>query len=370
MIAHPEIYPHPIPAPKLGIVELLTGRPHFHREPNPPPQEQAENDTNTRKVPLRPPPAWFEIRWVILRVMVALCIAGLAALWLGRRFSKPLIELAKGAESFQTGNFDYRIPVSGKTEFATVANAMNEMAKQVHDQITRLEKDAERRRQFLANVAHELRSPVTTMRTMAGALQDGIAEKPERRETAISALVRTSERMLRLVQDIMELAKLDLDELPLDLKPIDLRELIVTIIECREAAASAAGIKIHPPEIDSPIEILADEDRIIQVLDNILDNTISHAGSGSQVKINIEEGNPLRIIVQDTGRGIPSDELPYVFDSFYRGDTARTPGEHHSGLGLSIAKGIIDAHGGSLIVESEEGVGTTVTILLPKATKT
>lgn len=371
MIRHPEIYSRPIPESRFGVREFLTGRPRFPREPGPPPPNQGPPPGRPPMGrpgggPPGPSPVSFELRWALLRLMVALGLAGLAGAWLGRKFTKPLTQLAQGAEAFHSGDFDYRIPTSGQNEFAAVAAAMNEMAKQVSDQINHLEEDAERRRQLLADIAHELRSPVTTMRTMAGALQDGVAEEPERRERAASALVRTSERLLRLVQDLMELAKLDLNELPLNIGEVDLRELVESVVRSCDAEAATAGIVLHPPQPAPPINLSVDPDRIIQVLDNVLGNAISYAGEGAEVRILLEDGDPVRISIHDTGKGIPAEDLPRIFDSFYRADAARTPGECHSGLGLSIARRLVEAHGGRLTIGSEEGKGTSVTIEIPR----
>lgn len=375
MIKHPDIYPRPIPEPKFGIVEFFTGRPPFPKDHKPGPQHGLRQELN-------PPPAgspgqrpdrrprWpsrssFEIRSLLLRLVVALGLAALSGAWLGRRFTRPLTQLAKGAEAFQSGNFDHRIPAKGKNEFTAVASAMNVMAQQVSDQISHLEEDAERRRQFLADIAHELRSPVTTMRTMAGALQDGLAEEPERRKRAVSALAVTSERLLRLVQDLMELAKLDLEDFPLNVRPVDLRELVESVIQSHDTDAAEAGIVLHPMNGAPPVKANVDSDRMTQVLDNIIENAISYAGKGAELRIRLESGDPVRITISDTGKGIGAADMPYVFDPFYRADTARTPGDCHSGLGLSIACRLVEAHGGKLTVSSVEGQGTTVVISLP-----
>jgi len=286
--------------------------------------------------------------------------------WLGRKFTKPLTQLADGGSAFQSGDFSYRIPKAGNNEFASVAAAMNKMARTLFDQISRLEQDAERRRQFLADIAHELRGPVTTLSMMAGALKDGLAEEPMRREQALGALVSTSQRLKQLVQDLMELAKLDLAELPLNLVRTDLRELARAALESHRAEAEAAGIALHPIEPGCPVEAQVDPDRISQVLDNIVENAISHAGEGADVRVSVEDDDAVRITVQDSGKGIPASALPYVLDPFYRADAARTPDECHSGLGLSIASKLVEAHGGTLTVESEESKGAAVTILLPR----
>jgi signal transduction histidine kinase len=394
MISHPNIYSRPIPQPRFGIMEFLTGRsplppdrpppqspgsepggppPGF--EPGPPPSGGPETappegtnpgpgpaDGQMGGPPLLPPDR-AELRMLLLRFVVALGMASLAGVWLGRRFTRPLTQLAKGADAFQSGNLGYRIPTGGRNEFAAVANAMNEMARQVSIHISKLEDDAERRRQFLADIAHELRSPVTTMRTMAGALQDGVAGDPQRTQRAVSALVRTSERLLRLV---LELAKLDLNELPLSIKRVDLRELAESVVHSRESEAASAGITLHPVVSPHAVMALLDPDRMTQVIDNVLDNAISYAGEGAEVSVVLQDGDPIMITTSDTGKGIAPDDLPRISDSFYRADAARTPGDFHFGLGLSIARRLVEAHGGSLTVSSEEGKGTTVEIAIPR----
>lgn len=371
MMSRPGAHLRPIPEPRFGIVEFLSGRPPFRMgpgEPHPPgpPRQGPPPGQNPMGEPHGPPPAVVDLRSLLLRLGVALTLAVLAGAWLGRRFTKPLTQLAKGADAFQKGAFDYRIPAEGNSEFAAVAVAMNEMATQVSDQISRLENDAQRRRQFLADIAHELRSPVTTMETMAGALKDGLAEEPERRDFAVSALVFTSQRLRRLVQDLMELARLDLAELPLNLAPVDLRELIISAARSHESEAAVARVTLHPMSSGAPLVATADADRITQVLDNIVGNAISYAGEGAEVDISLDDTDPIRISVSDTGKGIPAEAMAFVLDPFYRGDAARTPNDCHSGLGLSIACRLIEAHDGKLTISSKEGNGTTVTILIPK----
>lgn len=371
MMKHPAADARPIPQPRFGLIEFLTGRPPIPRGPGQPGPQGPQG-------PERPPmgaheggpprlsPAPFELRNILLRLGVALALAVIAGLWLGRKFTRPLAQLAQGADAFQSGDFGHRIPKTGTHEFAAVADAMNEMARRVSDQISRLEDDAQRRRQFLADVAHELRSPVTTLGTMIAALQDGLADEPARREFAISALATTSQRLARLVQDLMDLAKLEVTELPLSTRQVDLRELIASAMRAHESGAGAAGIVMHPLEAGPAVVVTVDPDRIAQVLDNVLENAISYAGEGAEVIATIEDGDPVRITIADTGRGIKPADLPYVLDPFYRADSARTPNDSHSGLGLSIASKLISAHGGTLTVESEEGKGTRVVISVPR----
>lgn len=393
-LKHPGAYPGPIPEPKFGILDFVLGRPPRSLDrppavpprppgspmpglpppPGPPPagQRPAINMpplNGQPSPPGGPPPRVFtptELRWVLLRLAIALGLAVLAAMWIGRKLTGPLTELTDGARAFHSRDFEYRVPAQGKSEFTAVATAMNEMAEEVSQHIRSLEDDAQRRRQFLADIAHELRSPVTTMRTMAGALQDGVAEEPQKKTHAVDVLVRTSERMLRLVQDVMELVELDLDRLPITRTEVDLRGLIAEVISSLEGDAVKAGITLLPFESGPPIQANVDPDRITQVLDNIIGNAISYAGKGASVHATIEDSNPIKISIIDTGVGIPANDLPQILDPFYRVSTARTPGENHIGLGLSIARRIVEAHGGRLTVSSDEDKGTCIIILIPK----
>jgi len=299
------------------------------------------------------------------RIAIAVALAVIAGAWLGWRFLRPLGELSQGARMFHAGAFGHRIPLHGGDEFSEVATTMNEMADRVSRQIADLEQDGKRRQQILADVAHELRNPVMTLRTMSGALEEGLAEDPERRQRALRSMVRTSDRMFHLVTDLLELAKLDLRELPLHKQPVDLHELLTTSQQTHAPAAQAAGVTLLPVE-GPAVTARVDPDRLTQVIDNLLENAISYAGKGAQVRLTLQDGDPLRLTVADTGHGVSARHLPYLFDPFYRADAARTAGDEHSGLGLRIARGLIQAHGGTLALTSAEGKGTTVTITLPK----
>jgi signal transduction histidine kinase len=303
-------------------------------------------------------------RGVALRAAVALGLALLIGVTLGRRFTRPLQALAHGAREYRQGHFTHRIAIESEHEFAEVAASMNAMATQVAGHIDRVEGDNRRRQQLLADVAHELRSPVMTMRTMAGALADGTAEDPERRRRAVTSLVRTADRLAHLVRDLLELAKLDLHELPLHRQLIDLREVVQACGATHQEAVERAGQQLHIQVPAESVRASLDPNRLAQVLDNLLTNAQSYAGDGATITLALTGGPPIRLVVADTGRGIPAKHLPFIFEPFYRADAARTPQDDHSGLGLRIVKGLVEAHGGTLVLESVEGRGTTATVTL------
>lgn len=302
---------------------------------------------------------------VLVRLAIGLALGLLIGALLSRLFTRPLAGLAEGAQAFQQGDFTHRIAIEGQDEFARVAATMNEMADRVSRQIAVLEDDAQRRQQLLADVAHELRSPVASLHAMTGALCDGMADEPERRTRALAAMATATDRLSRLVADLMDLARLDLHELPLQRQTLDLRALAQASLHAHTASAQQVGLTLRPLTAGEPLLIMGDPHRLAQVLDNLLENAIAYAGQGAEVSVTLTGGNPVSLIIADTGHGIPADQLPHVFDAFFRVDQARTPADNHAGLGLRITRGLIEAHGGTLTLSSEEGRGTTVSITLP-----
>ena len=374
MLSRPDIYPVPIQEPRFDLRSFFLGPPPPQPLPAGPRPMPPAGQYQAVPPPIQPPRPPInrtgnrDMAALALRASVAVFFSLLAGALLGARFSRKLESLATGAAEFNSGNLGHRVPEEGDDDFTQVAAAMNRMADTIGLHIRGLEDDAQRRRQFLADMAHELRSPVATIRTMAGALQDGVADDGERRMKAVSALVRTSERLTRLISELMDLAKLDLRELPINRAEVDLRRLASAVVDSLSETAVAAGVTLETQDGD-PVIAAADADRIAQVLGNLLSNSISHAGRGTVARVLIEDGETVRMTVTDNGRGIPPEHLPHVFDAFYRVDQARTPSQEHCGLGLRISRAIVEAHGGSMTLHSAQHAGTTVTFTLPKATR-
>jgi two-component system, OmpR family, sensor histidine kinase BaeS len=314
---------------------------------------------------LRLPPPFGPAMLFPAQLALALVLSLLAGAVLSRLFTKRLGDLSSGAEAFQDGRLDHRIPEGRADEFASVARTMNAMAARLEHQIAALEDDARRRQQLLADLAHELRSPVATLKMMAEALKDGLAEEPTRKERALAATTAAVDRLDKLVSDMLVIARLDLHQLPLACRPLDLREAVRVSLEGQRARAEEAGITLHPVEDGSPAAVSADPMRLAQVFDNVIGNAVSHAGEGAEVTVRVEKGPPCVVEISDTGRGIAPEQVEFVFDPFYRVDSSRTPTTHHAGLGLRIARGLVEEHGGTIGLNSVEGEGTTVTVTLP-----
>ncbi|MEI6914604.1 MAG: HAMP domain-containing sensor histidine kinase [Armatimonadota bacterium] len=380
MLNNPQIYTNPFPEPKFGVREFIFGSlrdsllgmrpPGRPSRPNgpPPPEEGLPNTLPPRPPDDRSPSMVNEA--AVLRALLLIVLAVGVSGWLSRKVTRPLNDLANAADAYRSGDFTKRVSVGGDDEFAAVAGAMNQMATDVSASIEDMRRDAEKRRQFLADAAHELRSPVSTIKMMAGALQDGTADSPERKGRAIASIARTSDRLHRLVNDLMDLARLDLNELPLKPARINIGDIAREIIESCQQQAETAHLALRLDIPTGPVTATADPDRLSQVLDNILNNAISHAEGASEAVISVkecrsEDSKTVEISICDNGNGIAEDHLDRVFDSFYRADAARSPEDDHSGLGLRISRGMVEAMGGTLTLTSCANIGTTVIITLP-----
>lgn len=379
MAAHPELYSKPIAEPMFGVAEFFLGYPVRLPAPDvpgaivdtPPPQPANPGlDEAPREgpQPLSQEQIFVQARNLTWGALFALLIAMAFGVWYSLLLTRPLAALMKTARAMTEGDFHPEVQIPGAGEFAELGRTLRYLGDRVSVQIGDLERETQTRRQFLADLAHEFRTPLTTLKTMAGALEDGLAEDPVRRDRALGAIVRTTDRLLRLVTDMLELAKLDLHELPLVLQTVDARELASACLINHSDHAAATGVRLQPVPTGAPVLVHADPDRLAQIFDNLVSNSVAHAGQGASVFIEFIAGSPVRLAVVDTGRGIAPQHLPYLGEAFYRADAARTPGDKHSGLGLRIARALVEAQGGRLTIRSEENRGTTVEFTLMRTT--
>lgn len=222
------------------------------------------------------------------------------------------------------------------------------------------------RKDFVANVSHELRTPLSMLQGYSEAIVDDIAADPEEHKELAKIIYDESVRMTKLVNELLDLARMEAGHIELYKDPILLRSYIERIHRKFAGIAKERGIALDL-QFESQVEqIPMDSDRMEQVLTNLVDNALRHTPSGGTVTIRIKGENPLLLEISDTGSGIPQEDLPFVFERFYKADKARTRGRAGTGLGLAIAKNIVEAHEGTISVQSKLGEGTTFTISLPQ----
>jgi signal transduction histidine kinase len=306
----------------------------------------------------------------------AAALAGGAALLVGiiaaRQLTHPLRSLQGAAHRMGQGDLTARVSVTGGGELADVARTFNQMAAS-------LEQQEAVRRSLVADVAHDLRTPVTVIQGTVDAILDGVYEPTAER---LGSIREETERLAQLVRDLRDVSLAESGQLRLDRRPTDLIQLAQRSVRRLEPAAADHGIDLHVATESLPAVPAADADpdRIGQALDNLLTNALRHTPHGGEIAVRVagmpasrEHGPEITLTVADTGSGIAADDLPRVFDRFYRADPSRArdgrdeSGSAGSGLGLAIVKAIAEAHGGRVWAESAPGRGSRFTLALPVA---
>jgi signal transduction histidine kinase len=294
--------------------------------------------------------------------VIALLLSLILAYALSRWVADPLQQVVRAAQAYPSGATQSLSP-RGPHEVQDLTRAFNSM-------VTRVENSQRSQREFVANVSHELKTPLTSIQGFSQAILDGTADTPETRRQAAQIIHTEAGRMHRMVLDLLDLARLDSGTADLKMSPVDMEALLQNVVEKFTPQARNAEIQLNL-DIPQPLPVLiGDGDRLAQVLTNLVDNALKFTPPGGKVSlIATRAENEVQISITDTGPGIPPDALPRLFDRFYQVDVSRAGGEAHgAGLGLAIVKEIVDAHGGRISVRSELGHGTTFVIHLPFAT--
>jgi two-component system sensor histidine kinase ResE len=223
------------------------------------------------------------------------------------------------------------------------------------------------RKDFIANVSHELRTPLSMMQGYAEALLDEFGDDPEQRRELTSIIHDETLRMKRLVNDLLDLAQLESGHFQMNFEHTDIAALVKKVARKFQALAADREIQLTVESPDHPVLVWADEDRMEQVFTNLLDNAVRHTGPSGRVQLTVLESDKgVQVAVSDTGSGIPEEDIPYIWERFYKADKARTRGSSGTGLGLAITRHIVLEHGGDIKVQSKLGEGTTFTVTLPR----
>ncbi|HEY3931934.1 MAG TPA: ATP-binding protein [Verrucomicrobiae bacterium] len=275
--------------------------------------------------------------------------------WLVSRAIKPIEQISSTAVKISAGDLSQRINVT------EAESELGQLAAVLNSTFARLESAFAQQKQFASDAAHELRTPVSVMLTQAQTALNRERTAHEYRET-VEICQRAAQRMRRLIESLLALARLDAGQEQMKRLQFDFSKTVSDCAELVKPIAEERGVKIIS-EL-STLEISGDSERLAQVVTNLLTNAIHYNKPGGEVRVKLESQNGLAILtVSDTGAGISAEDLPHVFERFFRADKSRSSG--NAGLGLSISKAIIEAHGGTIEVSSEEMAGTIFTIRLP-----
>lgn len=295
-------------------------------------------------------------KWLIISGFISVVIAFLLSILVSKKITVPIIKATEIAHSIKDGNLKKRLDIdTGTLEIVEFSETINHLADSLEDQ-------EKLRKQLTSDVAHELRTPLATLQSHTEAILDGIWEPTKDRiESIHEEIVRIS----KLVKDIEKLTAIENEEVQVEKTRFDVTDLIITITKNFEAQAKSKDIDTVVDNTES-VELYADRDKISQVIINLLSNALKYTEKCGRITLGARYNNTeVQIVVKDNGVGIEKEHIPYIFERFYRVDSSRTRATGGAGIGLTITKSIVKAHGGDIKITSEKGIGTEFIISIP-----
>ncbi len=295
-----------------------------------------------------------------LSVLGALLLCSAVVYLMTYRFVRPLRHMAAATRRFAQGDFSARVPVKGKDEVAELADALNHMA-------VSLSSVEGMRRSFIANVSHELKTPMTSIAGFVDGILDGTIP-PEKQPHYMKIVSDEVKRLSRLVRSMLDLSRIDSGELKMNSVRFDLTEVVCSVLVSSEQRIEKKRLNITGLEDCEKMEIQGDYDLMNQVLYNLLDNAIKFTNEGGDIDIRLHRADSrIYVAVRNSGEGIPADEMPQIFERFYKSDRSRSLDKNGMGLGLYIVKTVVGLHGGEITVRSVPGEFTEFAFWVPAA---
>jgi len=320
----------------------------------------------------------------LLLAIVLLIFAGGMAMVLGYFLSSTVTErihlLKDAAQKLAEGNLQTRVPVNGRDEVATLSSAFNQMAEQLQGADLKQREMESLRRDLIAWVSHDLQTPLASMRAILEALSDGVVEEPEMIKRYLLTAQRDVMSLSALIDDLFQLSQLDTGGFPLHRLQASLNDLVSDTLESFSQLAKQQEITLEG-QVETDVDpVFMDTQAIGRVLNNLVNNALQYTPAKGRISVwvrrtarggqSAQGGQAVEVTVSDTGEGIRAQDIPHIFERFYRGDASRSRNRrmgdaHGAGLGLAIARGIVQAHGGDIQVQSQLGKGTQFTFQLP-----
>ena len=298
------------------------------------------------------------LKLLVFSALIPIIIMFFAMFAITYRLTKPLKMMSEATKAMAKGDFSKRIPVTSDDEIGELAISFNQMT----NSLVQLEN---MRRSFVANVSHELKTPMTTIGGFIDGIIDGTIEY-DKQQYYLQIVSQEIKRLSRLVQSMLSMAKLESGEYILKPELFDFRELLCTIVISQEQRIERNSLNITGLDTIQSVSVKADKDFIHQVIYNLVDNAVKFTDDGGTINFSLKsDSRKLLFEITNTGKGIPQNQLDYVFERFYKVDKSRSANKNSTGLGLYIAKTIISAHGGKISVASKENEFTTFKVILP-----
>lgn len=298
-------------------------------------------------------------RQLLYITIILLSFSLILSFLLSRTLTKPILDITKVSLEMASGNLSARIKLRQKDEIGRLAETINNLGQ-------KLSKIDQLRRDLIANVSHELRTPISLIKGYAETIRDISGNNPEKREKQIEIIIEESDRLSKIVDDVLNLSQMQAGYINLNVKSFMISETLNKVIKRYEILSDKTGVNIQLNNTHE-VTVKADEKRIEQVLYNLINNAFNHSGEGSSITVTSSENkDKVRVEVTDLGEGIPEDEIAYIWDRFYKLDKSGKRKLSGTGLGLAIVKSIFTAHQIDYGVESQVGVGTTFWFELKK----
>ena len=309
-----------------------------------------------------------DVTWRFLQAgLVTLAISLILTFLIARSIAKPLQRITAATEEIAHGNYDQALDITSPDEVSRLATSFNTMAREV-------KASRQTQRDFVANVSHELKTPLTSIQGFSQAILDGTADDEASRRRAVEIISDEANRMSRLVDELLDLARIESGQVKMLREPVDLAGLLEACIEKFALQSKESAVELRLDITALPL-VTGDKDRLAQVFTNLLANALKHTPPSGRVTVKAQKvavtknarqkTTSVEVTVTDTGLGIPPEDLAYIFERFYQVDKSRARKDRGVGLGLTIAKQIIEAHGGTISAESVRDLGTKFTVSLP-----
>ncbi|MDO4552253.1 MAG: HAMP domain-containing sensor histidine kinase [Bacillota bacterium] len=307
----------------------------------------------------------FILLWVILVALLVLATCIFLSTRLSRAVLRPLAELRQAADNIAKGELDFDVMSWEDQELEELCRSFEEIRKRLKANAEKELKAEEERSLLIANLSHDLRTPITTIKGYSEGLRDGVAASPEKTRQYLDTIYNKAVVLERLVESMTEFSELELGRLQYAMEYVDMTAYLKDLAEEYRPEAEERGFRFEARLPEEPLMVVADRGKLKRVLDNLVSNAMKYNKEGGSVLLSAEtDGRGVLVCVSDTGTGIRREDLGRVFDVFYRGDEARSSSKG-SGLGLAIARQIAEDHRGKIWMKSEDGSGAQVFLYLP-----
>lgn len=308
---------------------------------------------------------------VLLVILIVLLTNRFLTRFVFKRIMHPVDTLVYGVRQIRDGNLDYRIDYKAKDEFAPVCADFNEMAERLSDMVEHRVRDEENRKELIAGISHDLRTPLTSIKAYLEGLEQGVASTPELQQKYVDTIKMKTDDLAHIINQLFLFSKLDLGEYPLRLETVNLGRYLEDLADALREEYAQKGLTLTCVPLPSSLNVRLDVVQMKQVITNVLENSLKYCGEAAEVRLGLEEVDGMaRVTLADNGPGVAEGQLEKIFDVFYRGDKARAKPEKGSGLGLAISRKVMERFGGSICAKNAPEGGLVTVLTLPLEGKT